>query len=326
MNRTLTWVIGAGGLLGSHLLQAIVKRGHVLVPWHPESPRIPWENQALAASLIAARARAFVEAVRAGGGAWTIAWGAGAGVVGTTSEALASETSYLKVLLETISPCLREVPGRFLLASSAGGVYGNNPDQPLTETSACRPISAYGRNKLSQEHLLQSWASDMPLVSILVARLSNLYGPGQNLQKPQGLIAHLSRSLLHHRPVHLYVPLDTMRDYLYVSDAAEELVLGLERLGEIPRTSVVRIFCAGQTVTIARILGIYARIAKRQPRIICSVDPVRTLQPDRLQFRSTIWNDMTSYRRTDLATGILRVHQYQLDLFQQGRLPPPMGH
>jgi hypothetical protein len=27
--------------------------------------------------------------------------------------------------------------------------------------------------------------------------------------------------------------------------------------------------------------------------------------------------------RTDLAVGIQRVHQYQLALFQQGRLPPP---
>ena len=56
-------------------------------------------------------------------------------------------------------------------ASSGGGVYGNNPDQPLTEDSLCFPISDYGRNKLRQERLLLEWAQGLGKVSTLIARI-----------------------------------------------------------------------------------------------------------------------------------------------------------
>ncbi len=148
------------------------------------------------------------------------AWCAGVGVVGTTAAALAAETASFEHLLLLLRKHLSDVSGQILLASSAGGVYGDNPAQPLTEDSLCRPISDYGRNKLRQERLLLDWASDRPLVSVLIARISNLYGPGQNMDKPQGLIAHISRSLLHHTPVHVYVSLDTLRDYVFASCGA----------------------------------------------------------------------------------------------------------
>jgi UDP-glucose 4-epimerase len=292
--------------------------------WSPGPAGIPWQEPKWASADLVARAGAFAEAVRSGPRQWVVAWCAGVGVVGTTAEALALETSYLDILLRELGERLSGLPGRVLLASSAGGVYGNNPEQPLTEASGCSPISAYGRNKIAQEQLLKAWAFRQPLASTLIARMSNLYGPGQNLQKPQGLIAHISRSLLHRQPVHLYVPLDTVRDYLYAADCAAQLAVGLERLRTVPGTSVVKIFSAGEPVTIARIIGIFARIAKRQPRIISSADSGRLLQPDRLQFKTAVWRDLAGLARTDLATGIQRVHQYQFGLFQQGQLPPPL--
>lgn len=317
-------MLGAGGLLGSHVVEALSAHAPDATLWAGAPSGIPWQAPGPAFEDIASRARAFADAVRSGPHAWTVCWCAGAGVVGTTEEALAVETSYLDLLLRTLGERLPGRPGRILLASSAGGVYGGNPEQPLDEASACMPLSAYGRNKLAQERLLGAWASDRPEVGVLVARMSNLYGPGQDLRKPQGLIAHISRSLIHRRPVHLYVPLDTQRDYLFAPDCAAQLVAALERLrGRTGEGMVVKVFHAGGTVTIARIIGIFARIAKRQPRIICSVDPARSLQPDRLQFRSTVWADLASLARTDLATGIHRVHQYQLGLFQRGQLPPP---
>ncbi|HEX9009994.1 MAG TPA: NAD-dependent epimerase/dehydratase family protein, partial [Holophagaceae bacterium] len=172
------------------------------------------------------------------------------------------------------------------------------------------------------EGLLLQWAQDMPRVSTLVARISNLYGPGQHLEKPQGLIAHISRSILHHLPIHIYVPLDTQRDYLYVEDCARELLHGLQRLGSAPRENVVKIFHSGESTTIAGVIGAFARIAKGHPRIICSASPVGVQQPLQLCFRSGVWPDLDRTRRTDLAVGIQRVHQHLLARFQEGRLPP----
>lgn len=323
MKGTLVWVVGAGGLLGSHVLKALSEYALDNVLWNSETPGIHWQDPDLAYIEIMALAESFTDTVRSESYSWAVLWCAGSGVIGSDAEALTLETSYLKHLFNALSEGLSGIPGKVILASSAGGVYGNNSEQPLTEMSACQPISAYGRNKLVQEQFLQDWAANQSNVSTLIARISNLYGPGQNLQKPQGLIAHISRSLLHGTPVHLYVPLDTLRDYVFASDCAAELVCGLGHLRDAPAEHVVKIFSAGEAVTIARIIGVYSRIAKRRPRIICSADPARFLQPDRLQFRTSVWTDLPTPVRTDLAVGIQRVHQHQFALFQQGRLPPP---
>ena len=322
MSDALVWVIGSGGLLGSHVLRAIPSATTGLAAWNPGGPKISWRNLPLALSELDEHVERFSREVKAGPRSWVVMWCAGAGVVGTTAEALAEETVCFERVLFLLREHLSDLPGQLMLASSAGGVYGNTPSQPLTEDSPCAPISGYGRNKLRQERLLLDWANDRANVSTLIARISNLYGPGQNMHKPQGLIAHISRSLLHHTPVHVYVSLDTVRDYLYVTDCATHLLRCLDRLRCLPRANIVKIFSAGETVTIAAILAIFARIAKGHPRIICSAGPARSLQPLRLQFQSTVWTDLPAPPRTDLAVGIQRVHQHVLSLFQQGRLSP----
>jgi UDP-glucose 4-epimerase len=156
-----------------------------------------------------------------------------------------------------------------------------------------------------------------------VARLSNLYGPGQSLARPTGLIARLSQSLLHRRPLHVYVPLGTLRDYLHVGAAARYLLRCLDRLRRADRpTSLVKIFAAEQSVSIAGVIGIFTRVAKRAPRIICMPHAVSRQQPSRLRFRSLAWTDLAP-RMVDLAAGIREVYQDHLSLFQQGRLPAP---
>ena len=55
----------------------------------------------------------------------------------------------------------------------------------------------------------------------MIGRFSNLYGPGQNLGKLQGLISRLALSAVTRQPINIFVPLDTIRDYVYVDDAAQ---------------------------------------------------------------------------------------------------------
>ena len=105
-----------------------------------------------------------------------------------------------------------------------GRRFGASPDSPLTEDSPCRPISEYGRHKLDMEQRLQAWAAGRNNVSTLMGRISNIYGPRQNLSKPQGIISHFARCLIHQRPIHVYMPLDTIRDYIYIDDCADQVI------------------------------------------------------------------------------------------------------
>lgn len=323
----LAWVVGRGGLLGSSVERALGPAA-----WRPERPLAWSEPDRLAASITDA-ARAFAERLAAAPAeGWIACWCAGAGVVGTPPAVLEGETASFRLFLERLGLALdadartRARPGRVFLASSAGGVYGGSPGRPLTEASAPRPISEYGRAKLAQEEALAAWASVRPRVSTLVGRLANLYGPGQRLDKPQGLISHMSRCLIFGVPVHVYVPLDTIRDYLYAEDAGRRVVGGLARLGrEAPGggRQVTKVYASERETTVGGLIGVFRRIAKRQLRVVSGLNPVRAQQPARLQFRSTVWRDQAEGVRTELLDGVSRVHRHQLALFQAGRLPPP---
>jgi len=167
------------------------------------TPPFTWNDTERLHDELRAALRAFVlRLADSPGRPWAIAWCAGAGVVATSASALAAETANFGFFLQLLAsePALRARPGHVLLASSAGGVYGQSFACPISESTPPTPGSPYGRAKLAQEELLLSWALRQPAVSTLIARISNLYGPGQRLAKPQGLISHMSRCLIYGAP------------------------------------------------------------------------------------------------------------------------------
>ena len=327
MTGPLVWVVGRGGFLGSHLERLARLEIAGATGWAPAGTRFSWTEPGRLAREMTDAARAFSDEVRRQGRPWMAVWSATAGGVGTSREALQHETEALRKLLGSLGATLGRggaaIPGTLLFCSSAGGVYGQALELPLTERSPCRPLSAYGQTKLDQEAEVLRWAQETPAVSCLVARLSNLYGPGQSLAGSTGLIARLSQSLFHRRPLHVYVPLDTLRDYLHVGDAARYLCRCLDRLMRLERpTSLVKVFASEQSISIAGLIGIFTRVAKHPPRIVCMPDAVSRQQPSRLRFRSLAWADRAPHM-VDLAAGIAEVYQDHLRLFQHGRLPAP---
>ncbi|MFZ0772481.1 MAG: NAD-dependent epimerase/dehydratase family protein [Candidatus Sulfotelmatobacter sp.] len=322
---TLAWVVGRGGLLGSSVGRKI---GSAV--WRPERP-ILWGDPLQLRESISYAVRGFQTRLAAESlNGWCVYWCAGNGVVGSPADRLAVETASLRFFLNELSNALNRsqtnLPGRVFLASSAGGVYGGNAEHSLTETTPPRPISDYGRAKIEQEQVLRDWAHDRPTISTLVGRLSNLYGPGQRLDKPQGLISHMSRCVLFGVPVRIYVPLDTIRDYLFAEDAAARIVgcmARLEREATGGAQNITKIFGSENETTVAGIIGVFRQIAKRHVRVVSGLAPVRSQQPARLQFRSVVWPDQPALPRTELLDGVNRVHRHQLALFQAGRLPPP---
>jgi UDP-glucose 4-epimerase len=325
---TLAWVVGRGGLLGSCVERAIGSD-----VWRPEHPFV-WSDPCQLRESIADAVRGFrnrlVTESRDG---WCVYWCAGKGVVGTPVDHLAAETATLQFFLDRLGAAFgdphRALTGRIFLASSAGGVYGGSTEHPSTEATPPRPISDYGRAKLSQEDMLLDWARLRPAVSTLVGRLSNLYGPGQHVDKPQGLISHMSRCLIFGVPVRIYVSLDTIRDYLFAEDAAKRIAAGVTRLGREAGGGghhVTKVYSSGNETTVAGLIGVFRQIAKRQLRVVLGLSPVRSQQPARLQFRSIIWRDEPAMPATELLDGVNRLHRYQFALFQAGQLPrPPIG-
>jgi UDP-glucose 4-epimerase len=159
-------------------------------------------------------------------------------------------------------------------------------------------------------------------------RLSNLYGLAQRLDKPQGLVSHIARSLIHRRPVHIYVPLDTVRDYLYAPDAGARVGAVLEHVAAAPPAAAppVKIVASEEETSVGGLLAIFRRVTRRQVAVTAGLSPVGRRQPLSLRFRSEVWTGVGRAFRTPLPEGVVEVYRYQLAQFTRGALPaPPAG-
>jgi UDP-glucose 4-epimerase len=320
------WVVGAGGLLGSHVARRLSESSAAVALWDG-APSLSWKDREALFGEIARGAASFADAIARGSHpSWALHWAAGAGVVATAVADLRAETASLEYILERLGAELDRarvaVPGSVFLASSAGGVYAGTTDSPATESSAVSPLSDYGREKLRQEQLCTAWAAGRG-ASCLVGRIANLYGPGQNLRKAQGLISYLARNLILNQPAHVYVPLDTVRDYLHADDCARAIAASMAVLSDETKRrgpiQLVKVFASEQPASVAVVLGIFSRLARRKPRIIQATRPEAKLQPRCLSFRSEVWPGLAP-ARIPLPVGIRQTYEDMLEQFRRGTL------
>lgn len=292
-------VIGARGLLGS----AVVRRGRMR-GLDIRAARVRWSDASLAAEdLLAAVVKT---ASRSADGPWSILWCAGAGVTSSTQEDFDAEIAVMHAFVDAVSSGPAEALSRCTLffASSAGALYAGAAEPPFTEDHTPNPLAPYGRAKLRAEAAFSRLAEHG--VRVVLGRISNLYGPGQNLAKPQGLISQLC--LAHHRskPSSIYVSLDTLRDYIYVDDCADLVLDLVDRASALPPGSppVAKILGSQAAVSIAEILGMLRMIHKRKPQAILAASPLGRAQARDLRFRSVVWPELDARTLTPMPVGI----------------------
>jgi UDP-glucose 4-epimerase len=300
----LAWVVGPSGLLGKSLVAEVRNR----TDWELfDSPSLPWNSSDRVETEIDELSGRFFAS--AAGREWTILWAAGAGVIATTEEKLEAEVDLFGRVLDGLGAQLKSNgladSGSFFLASSAGGVYAGATAPPFTEKTDVAPLAPYGRAKLKMEAALATFA-EHTRVATLVGRIANLYGPGQNLAKPQGVISALALAQLSPTPASIFVSLDTMRDYLYADDCASLVCDGIERLSieRVGGDHVVKVLASGVTVSIGALLGVFRQLARRHPNVAMGASPLAAMQVLDLRLRSVVWPELDRRELTPLAVGI----------------------
>jgi dTDP-glucose 4,6-dehydratase len=109
---------------------------------------------------------------------------------------------------------------------STDEVYGAlGPAGRFTEQSPHRPNSPYAASKAAADHFARAWHMTYGL-PVVTTNCSNNYGP---YQFPEKLIPLAIRTALAGRPVPVYGAGTNVRDWLYVDDHVQGLLLALER-------------------------------------------------------------------------------------------------
>jgi UDP-glucose 4-epimerase len=106
---------------------------------------------------------------------------------------------------------------KFVFLSSGGCTYTANT-LPFREEDQALGINSYGKMKIEQENYLVE-----TLRNSVIARLSNIYGPGQPAGRGQGVIAEWYNALKLKRDPQVYGNLNSTRDYLHIYDLISAL-------------------------------------------------------------------------------------------------------
>jgi dTDP-glucose 4,6-dehydratase len=115
---------------------------------------------------------------------------------------------------------------------STDEVFGSlGPEGKFTEDTPYDPRSPYSASKAASDHLVRAWHETYGL-PVVLTNCSNNYGP---YHFPEKLIPVVILNALHGKPIPVYGQGENVRDWLFVEDHADALLLVLEK-GETGRS------------------------------------------------------------------------------------------
>ena len=269
-------VTGGAGFIGSHLVDALIERGHEVVVIdnlsagfqgnvdpHARLYEISIGDEKLAE--VFERERPQIVSHHA----------AQVDLRKSVDEPVFDARENILGSLNIIVNAVRFGVEKLIYASSGGAVYGEPQYLPVNENHPISPVSQYGVSKHAVEHYLYLYGLHYGL-DYAVLRYANVYGPRQNPLGEAGVVAIFARQMLRGEQPTIFGRGDKTRDYTHVSDVVEVNLLALERgrsaiynIGTGVETSDQEIFD-----TLAEALGykgtpLYASVRKGEIQRIC---------------------------------------------------------
>lgn len=247
-------VTGGTGFLGQALVARLKAEGYIA----RIACSLPCSSGPFVACDLDAPVEAWRAAVEGCSGVFHLAWA----TVPSTANAnpladLETNVAGTVRLLEALRH-LPNIPIAFV--SSGGTVYGEPETLPLPEHHPLRPKTAYGVSKTAAEHYAllyrRLWGVDARIV-----RLSNPFGPGQDIRGQLGAASIFAARALAGERIEIWGDGSAIRDYVYVDDAISGLLATMlappDRFGALD--PVVNIG-SGRGVSLRELISLLMRI------------------------------------------------------------------
>lgn len=140
---------------------------------------------------------------------------------------------YERDFVQTVKLCsfIKDTDSRLIFLSSGGTIYGNQDVLPIRETAVPVPINHYGNLKLCIENTIRTF-NFQTKKNMLVARISNPYGPGQDYHKGVGFIDAAVKRAIRGEAVEIWGDGSVVRDYIYITDVCRMLYALIGYQGE----------------------------------------------------------------------------------------------
>jgi len=173
-------------------------------------------------------------------------------------------------LFDAISKLEKTVP---VVYASSAAVYGDMEQSHLAESLAVHPITPYGADKYSCElnALIADQQFNIPTVGV---RFFNVYGPRQDSRSPySGVISIFNERIKNRKVITLYGDGSQTRDFIYVGDVINALLLSMDKLCRDEIRCDVFNICTGNATSLndlmecfSKLYDVSAQVAKKAPR------------------------------------------------------------
>jgi UDP-glucose 4-epimerase len=219
-------VLGGSGFIGSHLVEALATAGYWVRSFDArsqpieaaDSDRIEYVTGDFRDSKQVSKALAGCDYVFH--------------LVSTTlpktsnDDPLSDVRDNLLPTLALLDEAVAQGVKKILFLSSGGTIYGIPQELPITEDHSKQPLNSYGIVKLTIEHYLRLYHA-LHGLNYQVLRLSNPFGERQAIVASQGVIAVFMGKALKGEALEVWGDGGVIRDYIYISDVIDALLLAL---------------------------------------------------------------------------------------------------
>ncbi len=214
---------------------------------------------------------------------------------------------YSRDFIQTVKLCskLLNTNTKLIFLSSGGTVYGKQDEQPIKESATAMPINHYGNVKLCIENTIRIF--DIQAHSkMLIARISNPYGPGQDFTKGVGFIDAVIKKTLNHEPVEIWGDGEVVRDYIYIDDVCKMLYA----LAEYEGKEVIFNISSGKGVSQNEIMQIVSRI---DTKVDCKYKEARSVDVPRIILDNSKMKELYKDDILNIDDGIAKYYRYIKD-------------
>jgi len=167
----------------------------------------------------------------------------------------------------------------FFIFSSSATVYGNNPNQPLTEASSVEATSVYGQSKIECENLIKDYAFNKGVKSVCL-RYFNPVGSHQEfivvedyLNQPNNLMPKLIECVKNGKnTINVYGnDYETKdgtgeRDYIHIIDLVEGHIAAMEKVQKIENIDFFNLG-TGQSTSVIELISTFNKTNKQSIKI-----------------------------------------------------------
>lgn len=124
--------------------------------------------------------------------------------------------------------CCQKYQVKKFIFSSTCAVYGEQGDKSIQETFHIQPISYYAISKYTSELYIQAFNA-LYKVPFTILRYANVYGPRQSSKGEGGVVSIFFKKLLAGESPSIYGDGEQTRDFIYVKDVAKANILAIEK-------------------------------------------------------------------------------------------------